>query len=478
MLGGALSAVLPWTLVSSVYIWIVLVAAGASMFMLVRRWLNRRDAIFAAAVYAANPYHIVVVYWRSAFAELLASCLLPLLVLLVLSAAEKGWRALVPLAAVLAAAWLTNAPAALMVHYSLALLLLIVARQCRSRRVLLIGAAAVALGLLLSAFYLLPVIYEQQWITITEAISQGYRPQDNFLFTHTTDAAHDAFNRIISWVAVAEIVATLAAAWAAKRWAQNLSREDQSGMRPASQDRALVWYALAAWAAACTVFMLPLSSVFWNILPKLRFMQFPWRWMLCLSFIFSIFIVVGLRRWGIRIAFCATMLLIIVAAWQRVQSPWWDTAADLREMQDNMETGTGYEGTDEYTPQGADPSAVDKDARAVTVAGPEHAAIHVFQWNAESKVFTAETSAPAKLALRLFDYPAWRVEVNGNVVAAAAREGTGQMLVPVEAGANRVQITFTRTWDRTAGAWISALAALFLILWNLMERKRTRRESA
>ena len=42
---------------------------------------DRRDAIFAAVLYAVNPYHLVIVYWRSAFAELLASCLVPLLLL-------------------------------------------------------------------------------------------------------------------------------------------------------------------------------------------------------------------------------------------------------------------------------------------------------------------------------------------------------------------------------------------------------------
>ena len=474
-----MSAVLPWTLASSVYIWIVLVVAGASMFLLARRWLNRRDAIFAAALYTANPYHLLIVYWRSAFAELLASCLLPLLLLLVLRAADEGWRATVPLAAVLAASWLTDAPAALMVHYSLVLLLLIVAWQRRSGRVLMVGAVAVALGLLLSAFYLLPVIHEQGWINIAEAVSPGSRPQDSFLFTHTTDADHDAFNRLVSWIAVAEIVAALAAAWAAKRWVQGTRGREylpQSTADPRratndrSEDRSGLWYALAAWAAACTVFMLPLSSSLWDVLPKLRFMQFPWRWLLCLSFIFSFFLTVGVRRWWIRVATCLTILLVILTGWQRIQPPWWDTAADLREMQDNMESGESYEGTDEYTPRGVDPSAIDKDARKVTVDGPQHAAIHVLQWNAESRLFTAEMSAPSSLALRLFNYPAWRVEVNGRVVTAGTEEGTGQMLIPVEAGANRVQLTFARTWDRAAGGWISIASMVALLVWSLRKR--------
>ena len=473
LLGSALSAIFPWTIASSVYIWIVLVAAGASMFLLARRWLNRRDAIFAAALYAANPYHLVIVYWRSAFAELLASCLLPLLVLLVLRAAEQGWRTIVPLAGVLAAAWLTNAPAALMAHYSLALLLLVVAWQRRSWRVLLTGGVAVALGLLLSAFYLLPVIYEQKWINIGEAVSPGSSPQDNFLFIHTTDAVHDAFNRVVSWIALAEIVATLGAAWAARRWAQNDERE-QIASEIRVRPRAILWYAMTAWAAACTLFMVPISGPLWDHLPKLRFMQFPWRWLLCLSMIFTLLLVLGVRRWWIRFGVCLTILLVIVAGWWRIQPPWWDTAADLREMQDNMESGAGYEGTDEYTPLGADPAAVDKDAPQIAVDGLERAKIHISQWNAESKLFSAEMSAPANLALRLFNYPAWRVEVNGRVVRAGTREGTGQMLVPVGAGANRVQITFTRTWDRRLGGWISAVAVFLIVVCILVSSGRPR----
>jgi hypothetical protein len=73
-------------------------------------------------------------------------------------------------------------------------------------------------------------------------------------------------------------------------------------------------------------------------------------------------------------------------------------------------------------------------------------------------------SAPDALALRLFNYPAWRVEVNGRQVQASTREGTGQLLVPVQAGANSVHIAFIRTWDRAAGAWISVLAFLLTSL--------------
>ena len=447
-LGAGLSAIFPWIVVSGIHIWISLVAAGVSMFFLAREWLNRRDATFAAVLYAVNPYHLVIVYWRSDFAELLASWLLPLLLLLLLRAPDQTRRLSAFLGLVLACAWLTNAPAAVMVHYSLALLLLIVAWQRRSPHILLTGGIAVLLGAALAAVYLLPAIYEQRWVDIVQAISQGYRPIDNFPFVHTTDAEHNAFNRVISWVAVAEIAVTLSGAWAARQWRRRSPE---------------LWYSIVIWAGACILVMLPISKPLWSVLPKLRFMQFPWRWLLCLAVPFSLLITMTLRRWTSRLALYFAMLGVLVFVWHHYQPPYWDYADDLHEMQDNMATSVGYEGTDEYTPVTADPSTADndKDARRVTILGPARGAIHVLQWNAEQKLFTADISAPDHLVLKLFDYPAWRVEVNGHVTRAQTRENTGQMLVPVQAGMNRVRIVFARTWTGTLGAWIS-LFAVFL----------------
>jgi len=166
------------------------------------------------------------------------------------------------------------------------------------------------------------------------------------------------------------MVATLVGAWAAKSW-----RDSQRGL----------WNTLVGWAVACSVVMFPVAALLWKFLPKLEFMQFPWRWLLCLSLIFSIFVTVGVRRWWLRAAICLAAILVIAIAWRGIQPPWWDNVGDLHEMQDNMATGSGYEGTDEYTPAGADPTALsqddkDKDARKATVDGPAHSAIRIVTW--------------------------------------------------------------------------------------------------
>jgi hypothetical protein len=448
ILGGALGALLPWKTVPGVYAWLALTLSGGSMFFLARRWLNRRDAVFAAALYAANPYYIVIVYWRSAFAELLAGALLPLLLLYALRVEEDGQRAVIPLAGVVAAAWLTNLPTAVMVNYSLAVLTVILAILKRSPRVFLCGMLAVLLGAALAAFFLLPAAYERKWANIAEVLSPGVRPRDNFLFVNTNDADHNRFNLMISLVASAEMMVFAIAAFLSRQWRR---REPNA------------WWTLIGWASFSMLFSFSFTVWLWEHLPELRYVQLPWRWLLCLTAALTLLITMASRRWAVRGMACLIMFAVLAFGWHRVQAPWWEKAADV-EMLANRQNGAGYEGTDEYVPVGADPYEINKDAPRVTLEEvPDQVPqIRVQEWNAESKSFTADVSQPGQLVLRLLNYPAWRVDVNGQVVTTATRDVTGQMLIPVQAGENHVRIKFARTRDRTAGGIISMVTVLFM----------------
>ena len=460
-LGAALGALLPWKAVPGAYIWLALTLSGSFMFLLARRWLDRRDAIFAAAFYTANPYFIVIVYWRSAFAELLAGALLPLLFLYALRSEEEN-SAVVPLALIVAAAWLTNIPAAVMVNYSLVLLMLILAVLERSPRILLRGALVVLLGAALAAFFLIPAAYEQKWVNIAEVLSPGVRPQDNFLFTNINDVDHNRFNLLVSIVASAEIIALAIAAFISRQWRRHEPK---------------VWWTLLGWALVAVLLNFSFTSFLWERLPELRYLQLPWRWLLCLSVGLALFITIASRRWMVRVLICIAMLVLLGFVGHRVQVPWWEKAEDFAQMLDNQQSGAGYEGTDEYVPVEADPYEINKNASRVAlddnVAADQILQVRIQRWNAESKLFTVEVSQPGQLVLRLFNYSAWRVEVNGQMVATTTRSVTGQMLIPVQAGENRVQITFTRTWDRTLGGIVTAVTALLFGIYFALRRLRS-----
>jgi 6-pyruvoyl-tetrahydropterin synthase related domain len=457
LLGALLGTILPWTWVAGAYIWLALIGAGSSMYLLARRWLSRSDALFAAVLYAVNPYHLVIVYWRSALAELLASTLLPLLLLLLFKAESDGWKIVCPLSLLVAAAWLTNAPSAVMVNYSLALLALTLALLKRKPDILFYGAASVLLGACLAGYYLVPAAYEERWVNIAQVLAPGVRPQDNFLFTVINDADHNRFNLLVSTVAAAELAVLVAGVWMSRKLRYNVPS---------------LWWALVAWGAAASLLLFSFTSFAWLHLPKLRFVQLPWRWLLCINVVFAIIMTMALRKWWSRLLLCVGMLAVIAVGWQRIQPPWWDTGADVLELFDEVQSGAGYEGTDEYVPTEADPYEINHQAGRTTVLDGGHSRVHVQQWAPETRTLSAQTSEPGTLVLKLFNYPAWKVEVNGRTVVAQTKEVTGQMIIPLQRGHNLVKVFFERTKDRMIGQILSLLGVLMLVACTFITRRR------
>ena len=132
--------------------------------------------------------------------------------------------------------------------------------------------------------------------------------------------------------------------------------------------------------------------------------------------------------------------------------------------------GSGYEGIDEYVPNGVDVSEIKKDARRVTFEGNGASRIRITEWAPESKSFSANLTQSGKLVLKLFNYPAWRVEVNHRPIQTGLLAVTGQMVIPVEAGDHQVQVTFARTRDREIGGLISFGTGILIL--GLMPYKR------
>ena len=68
-----------------------------------------------------------------------------------------------------------------------------------------------------------------------------------------------------------------------------------------------------------------------------------------------------------------------------------------------------------------------------------------------------------RVALRLLNYPAWRVEVNGKAVTPGHAETNGEIVLLLAPGPQRITAKFVRTPDRKLGDGISVLALLTLL---------------
>ena len=480
MFGAALGLVVPWIFVPAVFIVLTQTLAGLCSFALGRRLFPQRGALVCAVCYAANPYALLIVYMRSDFAEQLALAFFPLLFLAAAEVlglfdppARSARHSIVLLAITFALVWLTNAPAGVVASYSLAALFAWTALTKKSWRPLLHSTAALALGFGLAGFYLLPAAYEQRWVNISLALASGLQPSQNFLYAVIADPEHNAFNRIASNTAV--LMIALTGIFAASSFPRS-----RSSAQPLKKS---LWGTLVALSVTAAFLMLRISNILWEALPKLRFVQFPWRWMSILAIPFAVFISAAIvqkpaRRYSPAAMIAAVLAILACTATYMVRHTWWDSE-DVPVLLESLQSDQGFEGVDEYDPLGDDHSLLpEKLERVMVVPTPEAEAelkspteITVQRWTAEKKEMRITTREPAVLKLRLLDYPAWRVEINEALVVPEQTGETDQITVPLATGSSRVLVRFIRTPDRTVGAVISVVSVLIALL--LLASRRT-----
>ena len=472
LLGGLLGATFSWHAAPVMFVLLALLAAGASMYLLAREWAPPDAATLAACLYVANPYAMFVAYERTAYGELLAGAWLPLMVFFALR--RRSSVALLGLS--VAALWLTNSPAAVVGSYLLALLA--VAMWIAERRAWPAARAAggIALGLGLAAFYILPAAIEQRWVQIERAIIPGMRVEDSFLFAHTGAAFHDQVLGTASWIFLLEFVGACAAAYLA--WKKRAG----GGAR----------MAVTATLPIILFLQLPLSDAIWIHAPHMKFLQFPWRWLMALS-------VAGCFLAGLapgRRAVVAGVLIaaMAVAGGLLFFQPCDDEDAVTAQVA-LFQLGSGVEGTDEYTPIGADNSSVQQhlplvrvlreaqDDTADSTAGdnPEWKAaagtaakVDAQRVNEEHWMIKVATPQSGYAVLRLMDYPSWRVTVDGRAVPGRPARDDGLMAVPVNAGSHAIEVQWAATRDVVTGREVSAIALLVLAVVGMVERKYNR----
>jgi len=477
-LGALLGMAVPWGAVPILVTWLSVTAAGFTMYWLSAEITGLKEsagALIAAAIYMANPYMIFTAYERTAYAELLAAAWIPLLLAAVLRERVTVLRTAIPVALV----WLTNAPAAVMGCYTLALLAVVrivlmwrseTRKACLALASRLIGG--VALGLGLAAFYILPAAYERRWVQIAMAMVSGMRIGDNFLFHHTGDGPHDEVLHTASVIAVmifSFTVAVLAVAWV-------LLPKERADNNPGRKG---VVIQLAALLLAIGLLLTPLSAPVWRIAPEMAFLQFPWRLTAVLAAVLCCGVALAAEemRPGRPVLALGTLAVVAAMALPAVHA--------FRQECDDEDTvaarvavfraKTGTDPTDEYTPGDADNDALGhadpgfwlaEDADAQPPPGhagpvPMHFALH--------------TDTAKTLILNLRAYPAWRVRLNGTMVAPRTERADGLIAFAVPAGDLHIDIAYATTVDVKLGDGIT-LAALCGTL-GIVATGRMRRRS-
>jgi hypothetical protein len=503
MLGAALGAVLPWSIVPVALTFVLLAGTGLATKALAREALSEGAAVLAGCIAIFSGYPLFTAYERSAIAELGGGIWIPLVMLYALrvrgneNAGGSFWRriangSVVPLAVSVAGSWLTNPTVGVMACYSLAALALASAFLMRSWWPAVRAAAGAALGLGLSAIYLLPAAWEQSWVDINQVTEDaGQKLENNWIFAHHANpslAFHDQVLHTVSIIAVIMIVITIGAIIACKL----------RGRLPGPRSW---WIPLALVPVGVLLLQFPFSDLLWKLLPDLRFLQFPWRWLLIAEAPLAIFLATalwprmhakGARVVAIAVCSAAFVCLTAVASKYLYQACYAEDA--VPSMIHSLRSGAGYNGTFEYEPIGADIASIPMGLpRACLTSNPNlvlgsNNADGDLVWDASqgscNATFEAEqNSGPEHLRIsgaaphsgflivRQLAYPAWKIKLNGQPAPQTLTRNDGLIALPVTGGRFEFTADWTTTGDVVLARWLSGLSLFVLLAIYLFERE-------
>jgi hypothetical protein len=513
MMGAALGAFLPWTWVPIALSFLLLAGTGLATRALARQALNEGAATLAGCVALFSGYSLFTAYERTAFAELAGGVWIPLVLLFALRSSKapdvaksehhQSAGSIAGLAIAIAGCWLSNPTVGVMGCYLLAAAALVVFGLERSSAKLLRTAAGAVLGMGLVAVYLVPASWEQRWVDIHQATQdKGETPEYSWLFAVHNDPAlayHDVVLHTVSTIAILMIGVALCALFLC--W-----------LRGRLPEKARWWVPLALIPVAVLLLQFPFSRPLWNLLPDLRFLQFPWRWLVVLEAPMGIFAAAAiwprnsthhLQRFAIAAAAGAVFLTLTTWAEKDLFQVCDDEDA-VAGMVPVYAAGQGFAGTYEYEPIGADISLIAAGLpQACLVANPatvlgkptensDSDSDIAVVWSAsqgtcEATYAAAHCSAPEHLkilanpphtgflVLKLRTYPAWLVKVNGVAIVPSPPRADGLMAVPVPAGPVVLTADWTTTTDVFVGRWLSALSVLALTGLCLLAREPKRK---
>lgn len=497
VLGALLGLSVGWPLAAPVMIWLLVCATGLSMRALAREWFAETTAALAGCIAMFSGYTLFTAFERGAFGELAAGGLMPLVLLYALrerrGAGESAWRramdgSALPLAVVVTLLWLTNVPAAIMGCYLIACVALVAAWVERAWWPLVRPAVAVPLGLLGAAVYILPAAYEQRWIQIAVATDVGMRVEDSWLFARHAAADmvfHDSVLETASWIVVGMLAAT-SAGFAIALWRKKLAAMPRA---------ALVVFAALPVVALGMQF--PASKYVWEFLPKVYLLQFPWRLLLLVEAPLAIFLAAAMTAARVRmrvvmVSIAIAGMLLVTASSGLFFYQNCDEDDSVQGQVASMESGVGVEGTDEYAsvdsdndlvPTGLPDACLLEDAKAPLAADtsdttpawdPEEercdAVFKAARWEPEKKQLTAETDEDGYLVLRLREFPAWKITVNGVEVKTLPHRDDGLIVIPVREGTNAIEVNWKITDDVKWARWLSICSLYFFGLVWFLER--------
>lgn len=435
-----------------------LVASAVAMFALARNYWGDRGAVLSALLYMYAPYRAVDVWVRGALPEALGFVFFPLIWLAVDKYLQtQKYKYLFWLVMLTSGLIVTHNLSALMFAPFIGIWVIFRLSQKWSRSRLEDLVCAGFATLLLSAWYLLPVIFENQLITLTDVVAGYYTYQLHF-------------------VTLKQLFLSNFWGYGGSIWGPNDGLSFAVGylqwqlpliaglviLVTGKARKYFHWLVITGLAVGALWLTHGKSEIVWKLIPPMTYIQFPWRFLTLGVFLLSL----SAGVWAELVSKCLVIGGIILLAillnvgfyrpdiWLAVNDAQYFSGASWDQQRSSA--------ISDYWPKSASklpadfapnqPVFIIGSGKVLTQNKGAHQAVYEIQVNTDY----------AKVRFPIVYFPNWQspetdIFPDGDLGLVTAR---------IEKGHHFIHLNFVDTKVRQLGNWVSGLALIGLFVWS------------
>jgi len=453
------------------------ILSAVAMFLLVSEFFGNFPAFVSAVVYTYVPYKAVEVYVRGAMSEFWALVFYPLIFWAVYKLIKTSKTAYIALLALSLGMLLTTHLLMSMI-FALPAVVWTIYWLVKEKKIgeIYKVVAGVVLGFAFAAFFVLPVIFERQYVH-TETLTMGYFGY----LQHYVNIFKLFISREWGYGSSGFPNEKLNLSTGLVQWIFGLITVGIGGIYVFFKKKnkyaplALVLGALEIF----TLFMIHVKSSFiWNAIPILSWLQFPWRFMTVSIFLLSILAGLGIYlmpKFKVHIGIVVMAAAFILNIGYFVPKDWlnisdvdkfsgisWQKELTIS-IFDYLPI---YAKLPPITPAPATPEVLEGTAKFLSYSKGS---------DFQSGVIVVDKNALIRLPL--FDFPGMTTKIDGQVVKHINNDCRGEefclglITFEVPAGEHQIEVELKDTPVRRIGNYVS-IASLLIIAGILIRRKK------
>lgn len=447
--------------------------SSLGIFLLIRNLMGLLPAIVGAIVFSFVPYRALDVYVRGTLGEFAAYSIFPLLFWMNLRLIKLPTSVIRSVIfSLFIGILITSHSISSFIYLSFLIvfnLFEIVITEKRYKKLLTLGIAkSFLIGVVISSFYWLPVVYEYKLIRLSEIPFPYYK---YFVTLPQIWYSNWGFGGFIEKNPMSLQLGRVLIVTSIVAFISNIFIKTKL--------RALLFFIFAGFVLLIFI-ETEMSKILWDKFSLLHLLQFPWRYHILITILGSILTASFFYLWKDRSSSGIGKIILYVLASVLIFLSITESYSFFkpRFYSNTPPTSETTTWDDEYLPKWVKSKPKDYAADKIRfIKGVGE--IRDIKWGYTKKIFTVQTKFPSKLQIAQIYYPGWEAIVNSKKVEITDNNEQGLMNIEIPSDISNIEFRFVHTWWRLS-AEVTSLLGLIYIIWLMIREAfvlRTKKKS-